>query len=149
VLRVFAVVCGVALIAAFGCARVDPSQHNPVEGAAQEAAQGEAWAQYEMGVRVAGSAVSAPDYTRAAGWFRRAADQGHAGAQAALGFMYHRGQGVPLSDIEAIKWLSLAAAQNAPEHEAYALWREWIARQMNAADVVEGDRLARAWRRSR
>jgi len=142
--------CGVALFAGLGCARVDPSRHDPVEGSLREADQGDAAAQYEMGVRIAGSPESAPDYTRAAGWFHRAADQGHAGAQAALAFMYHRGQGVTPSDIEAVKWLSLAAAsQNAPEHEAYAVWREWIARQMTPADVAEGDRLARAWRGSR
>jgi hypothetical protein len=151
--RVFAagcgVACAVALIVGLGCVRVDPSRRDPAEGSSREADQGDAAAQYQMGVRIAGSPESAPDYARAAGWFRRAADQGHAGAQAALAFLYHRGQGVPPSDIEAIKWLNLASAQRAPEHEAYALWREWIARQMNPADVAEGDRLARTWRRSR
>ena len=146
--RVFAVACGVALIVGVACGRVDPSRRDPVEGPPHEAAQGNADAQYEMGVRIAGSPASAPDWAQAAGWFLRAADQGHAGAQSALAFMYHLGHGVPTSDIAAIMWLSLAASQNVPEHDAYALWREWIVQQATPADVTEGDRLARAWRRS-
>jgi TPR repeat protein len=112
-----------------------------------KATNGEAAAQYEVGVRIVSSPASSPDYPQAAGWFRRAADQGHPGAQAALGFMYHRGQGVPRNDVEAVKWLNLAIWQNSPEHEAYALWREYVTQQMNSADIAEADRLAREWRR--
>jgi TPR repeat protein len=43
--------------------------------------------------------------------------------------MYHRGQGVPRNDVEAIKWLTLAMSQRSAEHDAYALWREYVARQ--------------------
>ena len=41
----------------------------------------------------------------------RCAEQGHAGAQSALGFKYARGVGVPEDDVEAVCWYRLAAEQ--------------------------------------
>jgi TPR repeat protein len=57
---------------------------------------------------------------RAAAWFRKAADQGFAPAQAALGELYLKGEGVPRDDEEAFKWLSRAAAQGRPEAQVQA-----------------------------
>jgi TPR repeat protein len=141
-------VCSAALIAGLvGCSRAPAGRHNPIEDPLAEAFDGDVAAQYEVGVRIAATPASAPDYAQAARWLRLAADKGHIGAQASLGFMYHRGQGVPRNDVEAIKWLTLATTQSSAEHDAYALWREYVARQMTQGDVAEGDRLARAWRR--
>ena len=42
---------------------------------------------------------------------RKVAEQGDAGAQANLGFMYDRGWGVPEDDREAVKWFRKAAEQ--------------------------------------
>ena len=138
----------VALIAGLvGCWRAPAGGHNPIEDPLAEAFDGDVAAQYEVGVRIAASPASAPDYAQAARWLRLAADKGHIGAQASLGFMYHRGQGVPRNDVEAIKWLTLAMSQSSAEHDAYALWREYVARQMSQGDVAEGERLARAWQR--
>ena len=44
-------------------------------------------------------------------WYRLAADQGHAGAQYNLGWMYDKGYGVPEDDAEAVRWYRLAADQ--------------------------------------
>jgi len=44
-------------------------------------------------------------------WFRKAADQGDAGAQSHLGVAYENGYGVPEDDIEALKWYRKAAGQ--------------------------------------
>ena len=54
------------------------------------------------------------DMAEAVTWYRKAADQGHAGAQYYLGIAYHKGQGVPADQIEAYKWLSLAIATYPP-----------------------------------
>ena len=43
-------------------------------------------------------------------WFRLAADQGYAQAQANLGAMYENGQGVPPDYATAYMWFSLAGA---------------------------------------
>jgi S1-C subfamily serine protease len=51
------------------------------------------------------------DDAEAVKWFRLAAEQGHAGAQANLGRMYRFGMGVPKDDAEAAKWYRLAADQ--------------------------------------
>ncbi|WP_230988311.1 tetratricopeptide repeat protein [Bathymodiolus japonicus methanotrophic gill symbiont] len=44
-------------------------------------------------------------------WFRKAAEQGHAGAQDNLGMMYAIGKGVVQDDKEAFKWFRKAAEQ--------------------------------------
>ena len=51
------------------------------------------------------------DYTEALRWFRKAAAQGHAGAQAKLGLMYSRGRGVTQDYDAAVRWYRKAAAQ--------------------------------------
>ncbi len=50
-------------------------------------------------------------FEEAVAWYRRAADQGYAGAQNSLGVMYMRGLGVRQSCNEAVRWYGLAAAQ--------------------------------------
>ncbi len=42
-------------------------------------------------------------------WYRRAADQGHAGGQAGVGHLYREGIGVPRDMVEAARWYQLAA----------------------------------------
>ena len=51
----------------------------------------------------------------------KAAEQGNAGAQANLGIMYARGEGVPKNDTEAAKWYRKAAEQG---HESAKSWLE-------------------------
>ena len=51
------------------------------------------------------------DDIKAVEWFRKAADQGFAEAQAQLGYMYLYGYGVKKDHAEAIKWYRLAAEQ--------------------------------------
>jgi hypothetical protein len=51
------------------------------------------------------------DYSAAAGWFRKAAEQGDAAAQYSLGFSYERGRGVPQDSAEAVRWYRKAGDQ--------------------------------------
>jgi TPR repeat protein len=44
----------------------------------------------------------------------RCAEQGHVGAQAALGLKYARGSGVPENDVEAVRWYRMAAEKGHP-----------------------------------
>ncbi|MGQ0527203.1 MAG: tetratricopeptide repeat protein [Alphaproteobacteria bacterium] len=55
------------------------------------------------------------DYTRAAFWFRQAAERGMANAQYNLGVMYHQGLGVEKDLKQAVNWYKAAAAQNHAE----------------------------------
>jgi TPR repeat protein len=55
----------------------------------------DASAQFERGLSYyCGGGVLA-DYSKAAGWYRKSAEQGYAGAQCNLGAMYDSGRGVP------------------------------------------------------
>ena len=44
-------------------------------------------------------------------WYRKAADQGNAGAQLSLGVMYSQGHGLPQDFVEAVRWYRKAADQ--------------------------------------
>ena len=77
----------------------------------QQANQGNASAQSNLGVMYANGQGVPQDYTQAMKWYRLAADQGNAGAQFNVGLMYDTGQGVPQDDVQAMKWYRLAADQ--------------------------------------
>ena len=75
------------------------------------AEQGNARAQYSLGVMYsAGEGVPEND-AEAGRWFRLAAEQGEASAQNNLGLMYANGEGVPEDYVLAYTWWNLAAAQ--------------------------------------
>ena len=75
------------------------------------AKQGEAYAQFNLGIMYEyGDGVPEND-AEAVKWYRKAADQGYADAQYNLGLMYNDGEGVPENDAEAVKWYRKAADQ--------------------------------------
>ena len=75
------------------------------------AMRGERGAQYQLGqLYYAGDQVG-QDTTRAALWYRRAAEQGELAAQASLAALYLNGEGVDLDRRQAIYWYGLAAEQ--------------------------------------
>jgi len=75
------------------------------------AEQGDADAQYNLGLMyLLGDGVPEND-AEAVKWFRLAAEQGYATAQYNLGRMYANGYGVPQNNIRAYVWYSFALAQ--------------------------------------
>ena len=76
-----------------------------------QAAQGNARAQYNLGVMYAMGLGVPQDSREALKWFHLSAAQGNAGAQYNLGVMYANGYGVPQDSRESLKWFRLAAAQ--------------------------------------
>jgi TPR repeat protein len=89
-----------------------------------------------------GQGVSQDD-TEAAKWYRKAAEQGHAGAQCLLGVAYYTGEGEPKDDVQAHMWLDLAGAQGVTEAEKV---RDFLQKDMTAAQLAEAQRLAREWK---
>src|SRR5205809_853742 len=75
------------------------------------AEQGDAKAQFDLGVMYYKGRGLPQEYTEAARWYRKAADQGDAMAQQTLGYMHYNGQGLPQDYTEAIRWYKKAAAQ--------------------------------------
>ena len=75
------------------------------------AEQGDAEAQYNLGVIYDRGQGVTQDYAEAVKWYRKAAEQGDARAQGNLGVMYSTGRGVPQDYAEAAKWFRKAAEQ--------------------------------------
>ena len=75
------------------------------------AEQGNAMAQFNIGMMYARGRGVAEDPAQALHWYRMAAQKGYADAQLNLGVMYNSGQGVKVDHAEALQWLRLAAAQ--------------------------------------
>ena len=116
------------------------------EGLANQAAAGDAGAQYQLGVAYAkGDGVEADD-GEAALWFGRAAEGGDPEAMFALGMLYATGAGVALDAVLAHKWLHLCARLSEGEARQVALSsRNAITAQMTPAQVVEAQNLASDW----
>jgi TPR repeat protein len=74
-----------------------------------KAEQGDAEAQYGLGLMFGNSPGETQDFVQAAQWYLKAANQNHSLAQFNLGIMYAKGQGVALDAVEAARWLQRAA----------------------------------------
>lgn len=77
----------------------------------QQAEQGNAEAQHELGALLIVGKGTRQNYAEAAQWFQRAAEQGHSGAQYWLGRLYMRGVGVPRDMNRMLQWWQKAAVQ--------------------------------------
>ncbi len=75
------------------------------------AQQGDARAQYNLGVIYSKGQGVPQDYAEALHWYRQAAEQGDASGQFGLGGMYLDGRGVPRDYAEAVRWYRQAAEQ--------------------------------------
>lgn len=73
------------------------------------AEQGNAKAQYNLGVMYHNGEGVPQDYTEAMKWYQRAAELELADAHYNLGVLYHKGEGVPQDYTEAVKWFRKAA----------------------------------------
>jgi len=73
--------------------------------------QGDADAQYELGIMYANGQGVLQDYTEAVRWYRKAVEQGNARGQNGLGVLYSFGWGVRQDYAEAVKWYRKAAEQ--------------------------------------
>jgi len=76
-----------------------------------QASQGNADAQYSLGMMYETGAGELKDYAEARQWYEKAAAQGNARAQSYLGTLYAKGQGVPQDYAVARQWYEEAAAQ--------------------------------------
>ena len=75
----------------------------------EKAMQGEALAQYTLGVMYDRGLSVMQNYREAVRWYRAAAEQGHTTAQFSLGVMYAAGEGVARDYQEAVRWFRVLA----------------------------------------
>ena len=104
------------------------------------AEQGDAFAQYSLGVMYDKGWGVPQDYTEAARWYRMAAEQGDASAQNNLGLMYAKGEGVPMDGAVAYMWFNIAATAG----DQNALYnRNRVQKHLTPEQIAEGQRLTR------
>jgi len=94
-----------------GCVYGDVNEYGDVNDCRAKAEQGDASAQYNLGVMYAKGQGVALDYKVAAKWYTKAAEQGHTKAQYDLGLTYDIGRGVAQDYKVAVKWYTKAAEQ--------------------------------------
>ena len=82
-----------------------------IRGFLVHAEQGDASAQFSLGVMYANGEGILKNDAEAVRWYRLAAEQGNASAQFNLGVMHAGGRGVLKDDAEAVRWYRLAAEQ--------------------------------------
>jgi len=113
------------------------------------AEQGNADAQFNLGVGYKKGEGVPQDYAEAVKWYRLAAEQG-AKAQFNLGVGYYKGEGVPQNYVQAHMWFNLAASRfSAPEAENRGKAvhnRDLAASLMTPAQIAEAQKLAKEWK---
>ncbi|MCV2219298.1 tetratricopeptide repeat protein [Thauera sp. Sel9] len=115
-----------------------------VEMTMASANQGNAVAQFDLGMRyLSGHGVAQSD-TEAVHWYRQAATQGHAGAQIELGLMYENGRGVPRDATEAARWYLRAAEQG----NMYGQYNVGVAYRNSARGMQDHAEAARWFRQA-
>jgi TPR repeat protein len=87
------------------------------------------------------AAYNRGDYVPAMQLFRPLARQGNAKAQAAIGAMYRKGQGVAKSSAHAFMWLSMAAARGDGLAKAEA---QEMSRSMSAEELAQAREMMQA-----
>ena len=90
---------------------VDKNHKEAVKWYKKAAEQGDATAQYNLGVNYAEGQGIRKDYNEAFKWWTKAAEQGLAEAQYNLAIVYDEGRGASKNHKEAIKWYTKAAEQ--------------------------------------
>ena len=103
------------------------------------AEQGDASAQYNLGLMYDKGRGVAQDDKQAVAWYRKAAEQGDAMAQFNLGVMYDKGSGVAQDYKQSYAWFSSAAA-NGDSNAVKA--RDIMAKRLTPAALAEGQQLA-------
>ncbi len=112
------------------------------------AEQGDADAQFNLGVMYDNGRGVTQDYAEVVKWYRRAAQQDLGEAQTNLGVMYQNGRGVTQDYVQAHMWYNLAVSRLSPGEgrDMATRNRDKAAKRMTPAQVAEAQRLAREWK---
>ena len=104
-------------------------------GVPQDGAEAVRWFRMAafLGVEVRRGRGVPQDYAESVKWYRAAAEQGYTNAQLELGFSYREGRGVPQDDVQAQKWFNLGFHSGE------------LAKEMTREQVAEAQRLATEW----
>ena len=81
------------------------------------------------------------DFKEAVKWYQKAADQGDAGAQYALGHLYYNGMGVKEDRVTAYALCLIASANGNGLASVY--WKPKLDKQMTSEQVAEAEALVK------
>ena len=129
------------MIVVGGLAVMGLSAQDNLDAVRQAAEQGDAAAQYNLGLMYANGEGVPKDDAEAVKWYRLAAEQGDANAQYGLGFMYATGRGVLKDSVLAHMWSNIAGANG---NEAARKQRDNLEDDMTRAEISRATELARA-----
>lgn len=118
----------------------------------RSAGQGDTHAQYTLGLSYEKGIRVRNDYIKAEHWYKKAAMQGHAPAQHALGTLYQSGfgkWGLRRNNAKAYAWLILAAANaNGDQNtEHFSRSRDQLRETMDAEEIAYGRLYAQTLRK--
>ncbi|VAV82937.1 hypothetical protein MNBD_DELTA01-1995 [hydrothermal vent metagenome] len=108
------------------------------------AEEGDAQAQYHLGIMYAGGLGVRKDYAETVQWFKKAAKQGFTKAQNDIGVMYYIGYGVPKDYVLSYMWLNIANV-NQDNKAARELLND-LEKAMTPAQIAEAQRLSREFK---
>jgi TPR repeat protein len=109
--------------------------------------QGSPTAEYLLGEIYLGG--HGGDMQQALKWMTASAEQGYAQAQARLGMVYAKGMGVPVNNIEAYRWFSLAAQGADAKSKLKTVSeanRGVIAKRLSPAERQQAEGMVQSWR---
>jgi len=113
------------------------------------ASQGDADAEFNLGVMYTDGQGVPQDDAEAATWYRRAADKGNARAQYNLGLWYAKGLGGAPDYVRAYVWFNLAAARfpesDARDRSAAVGSRDAMAAKMTSDQITAAQQKSNAW----
>jgi TPR repeat protein len=105
--------------------------------------EGDAAAQFNLGLLYYDGNGVPQDYREAARWFERSAQQGYTKSQLNLGAMYAIGRGVKRDYVQSYVWFSLCAAGG---DERCTEKRDAIAKQLKPSKLARAQRIATEWK---
>ena len=117
-------------------------RHFTVQLFYEKAKNGDADAQYQLGLLYLEGQSTIQDFEEAAKWFELAAEKNHIQAQYQLGLFYKTGFGVDIDPEKSYMWLNLAVAAGV---EKAALPRDEIMRSLNSEQLKQAQKAAREW----
>jgi TPR repeat protein len=111
----------------------------------ERALKGDAEAQFELAKHYEGGRIGLPqDLVQAAHWYREAADQGDAFAEASLGIFYSFGKGVQRDYVLAYMWLERSASHlTGGDRESVVEMRDNVGAKLNPSQLASARRLAK------
>ena len=105
----------------------------------EAADQGDAIAQYNLGIMYQNGEGVPEDDIEAVKWYQLVADKGYVIAQNNLGVMHYRGQGVPVNYVTAYAWWNIASASG--DEDACGN-RAIVEEQMTSAQIAKAQKLS-------